>query len=69
MGRLKQIYTIDDTLTDNRRLRDECIARNTKTKVNQEKSLKDALSFASEYMKSPEFAKEWTKFCKNNYGE
>jgi hypothetical protein len=69
MGRLKQIYTIDDTLSDNRRLRDECIARNTKTKGNQEKSLKDALAFASEYMKSSEFAKEWEKFCKTNFGE
>jgi len=69
MGRLKQIYTIDDTLVDNSRLKDECIARNTKTRGNQEKSLKDTLAFASEYMKSPEFAKEWTKFCKTNYGE
>jgi len=69
MGRLKQEFTIDDFDQDIRDLTDDFISSNTTTMGNQEKSLKDTLAFASEYMKSDEFAKEWTKFCKNNYGE
>ena len=69
MGRLKQEFTIDDFDHDIRDLTDDFISGNTTTRVNKEKSLKDTLAFATDYMKSDEFAKEWTKFCKNNYGE
>lgn len=69
MGRLKQEFTIDDFDQDIRDLTDDFIYSNTTTRGKQEKSLKDTLAFASEYMKSDEFAKEWTKFCKTNYGE
>ena len=31
-------------------------------KGKQESTLEDALAFASEYMKTPEFAKEWENF-------
>lgn len=36
----------------------------TNAKLKDNKSLEATLAYASEYMKSDKFAKEWAKFCK-----